>query len=187
MSLLDWTSDEEEFSESYDEDSGDISVFYFFQFLCLSAFCAAAVNRIWLSSFWLLLALWLLSQLLVVPSTFVTGSICFILKRDISSVSLLDMMEGNLLKTFLQSKNRWGPLVEHPLSSRTKLEWGLENGLHSVKRVEVWGIQLLRSRRLYEIKIHFCASSIPKVNTCIPWYLSKYSTKKLILSWNIKN
>ena len=47
MSLLDWTSEEEEFSESYDEDSGDISVFYFFQFLCLSAFCAAAVNRIY--------------------------------------------------------------------------------------------------------------------------------------------
>ena len=35
MSLLDWTSEEEEFSESYDEDSGDISVFYFFQFLCI--------------------------------------------------------------------------------------------------------------------------------------------------------
>ena len=94
--------------------------FCFFSFCdCLFFFCAAAVNRVWLSLLRLLLSSWLLSPLLVVPSTFVLGSVCFILKRDFSRVSLA--------KTFLQSRNSKQLLVAHPLSLPIKLESLLED------------------------------------------------------------
>ena len=52
--------------------------FLFFLILFLLVFCVAVVNRVWLPLLWLLLASWILPLLLVVvPSIFVTSSICF--------------------------------------------------------------------------------------------------------------
>ena len=79
-------------------------VFCLFMFVyCLSCSSEQGLNGVWFSLLWLLLASWLFLTLLVVPSIFVISSIHFILKRDISPVSLPDMMEGNLLRAFLQS------------------------------------------------------------------------------------
>ena len=66
----------------------------------------------------------------------------FILKRDDSPVSLSDMMDGKFVENYNQEIARRRLVhVEHLLSSRTKLERGLENWAHSAKRVKVGRIQ----------------------------------------------
>ena len=122
-----------------------LSSFYFF-LLCWLAFCAAAVNRVWLP-FWLLLLL------LVVPSTFVTDSVCFILKWDVSPVSLSDMMEENLLKTFLTIKKLLGAVSRtsaqftNEVRKRTR-----ELGSTHLGKLGL-GEFSIRSRNFYEIKL----------------------------------
>ena len=125
----------------------------FFLLLCLSVSCAAAVNRIWLPSLWLLLESWLLSLVLVVPSTFVIGSVCSILKRDICPVSLSDMMEEDLLKTFLQWWNSSKLLIVHPLRLTNEVRKRTEElGSFQLNELRLGEISI-RPNRFYEIKL----------------------------------
>ena len=79
-----------------------------------------------------------ISPLLVLPSAFVIDSVCFILNRDASPLSLSHTILGNLLKTFSQSKNNSSKLlVVYLLSLLTKLEKQLDN--KSPHSLASWG------------------------------------------------
>ena len=130
-------------TESSEEGSSLPFVFYLFvfaSFLCCSSerdliivivAIIAAVGSTFNISNWL--------------STFYFETRCF------SSITVRQD-GGNLLKTLLQSRNNWELLViEHLLSSRTKIERGPENWALLLSKLRL-GEFSIRSRRFYEIK-----------------------------------
>ena len=126
-------------------------------------FCAAVVSRVWLSSFWLLLASWLLSPLLLVTSTFVISSVFYFIFLNVDApVSLSDMVWRNMFKTFLQSKNSLKLLVEHFLSSRTKLERGSTRELNSTLLIKL----SLGESSIRQLRFSFSYEKI-KVSACV--------------------
>ena len=126
--------------------------FFFFLFLCLSAFCTAAVNEVWLLSLWLLLTFWLLSLLLVVASTICNRLNMFYFETRCFSSITVRHDGGKFVENFSTIKKSLGAV------SRTSAQFTNEvrkrtGELGSTQLSELrLGEFSIRSRRFYKIK-----------------------------------